>query len=348
MGAWVDYFVPKDETVSSFCDLIESNSRHMWSWREDGPFLQPSYATTNYQWGGSALHWPMDDRDFLPYWAESGGTGGCCHSAKDPVEVAGWGHTFQLHVKARSPAQPVNETWRTIAETDGSVNLVAAAYTNGLVRRSGELFVSRCGAYADVTGAFMLKIEQGGHTDYLIAATETSTVCDALAAHTSYKWAPSEAGPWIKPHYHATVHTVAADSFFKGFDGSVRHSVWGGMEAIKMSLRRYEEPARPTLPNASAATWVTVMDVAGDYTVLDEVIVGGYLAPNGSQAVEPCAAFDAYGTDFVVRVTMGTWVDYFKPRTSGSDAALSLCDMLTSRSRHLWADSEDGDFMLPT
>ena len=59
-------------------------------------------------------------------------------------------------------------------------------------------------------------------------------------------------------------------------------------------------------------------------------------------AQAPCSKFDAWGS-WVVRLTMGDYVDYFKP-SAGSD----LCGMLTSNSNHLWSGGWRGTFVTPT
>lgn len=56
-----------------------------------------------------------------------------------------------------------------------------------------------------------------------------------------------------------------------------------------------------------------------------------------------CADFDAWGTDLVLRLTMGDFEDYFVP---ANDSA-TLCDMLLAANKHRWSEGDGGPFLVP-
>lgn len=59
--------------------------------------------------------------------------------------------------------------------------------------------------------------------------------------------------------------------------------------------------------------------------------------------VMPCTSYLGYGDRVVVRVRMGLFVDYFKPKVGST-----LCSMLESNTQHLWSSRADGGFISPT
>lgn len=58
--------------------------------------------------------------------------------------------------------------------------------------------------------------------------------------------------------------------------------------------------------------------------------------------IAPCGPFESIAAQPVVRLRMGSVVDFFRP--SGTN---SLCQMLTSNSRHQWSASPTGTFVTP-
>ena len=70
--------------------------------------------------------------------------------------------------------------------------------------------------------------------------------------------------------------------------------------------------------------------------------VGGKTHGSGD-FILPCGLYDHWGSDFVMRLTMGEVVDYFAPR----EDSFTLCDMLTSNINHLWSPQEAGPFVQP-
>ena len=58
----------------------------------------------------------------------------------------------------------------------------------------------------------------------------------------------------------------------------------------------------------------------------------------------PCWQYEAWGSNFVMKLEMGEITEYFRPR----DDSLELCDMLTSNINHLWSGTWDGVYSQPT
>lgn len=86
MGAVRDLFKPVEG--STFCQMLQSNDRHQWSY--DGvEWATPGSHANDKNNGGSVNYWPRDkgragdNRIFLSYWGIEHGslTGGCCSTS---------------------------------------------------------------------------------------------------------------------------------------------------------------------------------------------------------------------------------------------------------------------------
>lgn len=106
MGAVRDHFKPVEG--ATFCEMLQSNDKHQWSYN-GAEWVTPDFHTgTNY--GGSDAYWPRDkgragdNRRYLSYWGITHGslTGGCCSTStalpttssalRRGKDQPGWGH----------------------------------------------------------------------------------------------------------------------------------------------------------------------------------------------------------------------------------------------------------------
>ena len=118
MGDVVDFFRPST-LGHTFCDVVTSYSRHMWSSNEGGPFLTPPRYSNHL--GGCQSGWPTSDdaaargvtndgRNYISFWGEAQGAshaGGCCFDGAldDNGVVSGntWGLPFKMSVRRTQP-----------------------------------------------------------------------------------------------------------------------------------------------------------------------------------------------------------------------------------------------------
>lgn len=112
MGAVFDYFKPIDGETS-FCDMLTSNDKHLWS-PNGVDWQQPTYANaaqgSGKVLGGSSDAWPRvnvgnDERDLLSMWGYMDGAerGGCCSRSKKVASTTGhnggtdaWAQDFDM------------------------------------------------------------------------------------------------------------------------------------------------------------------------------------------------------------------------------------------------------------
>ena len=101
MGSAVDYVRPVAGTT--FCEMLNSFSRHQVSKSAVGGFVTPSYYTAHL--GGSQSGWPSangwDERNYAPsFWGHDAGYigDGCCHGMQDGSDTAAWGRGFDIYI----------------------------------------------------------------------------------------------------------------------------------------------------------------------------------------------------------------------------------------------------------
>ena len=143
-----DFFKPVEGSKASFCELISSHDKHLWSANGGGlashihddfaaqantGWLQPEYSQLKELnvLGGSNESWPMqiDGRKYLGIWG--GYKGGCCHTAsnlyRDPdgngVDDGGWSQEFEIHVLE---VPPKNAGLPNVARDDADETLFRA------------------------------------------------------------------------------------------------------------------------------------------------------------------------------------------------------------------------------
>jgi len=81
----------------------------------------------------------------------------------------------------------------------------------------------------------------------------------------------------------------------------------------------------------------------GSQTISTSFYTNGYGTAAGANYATPCGKFDlASYPNAVIRVTMGSIVDYFQAK-----AAKSLCDMLTTQNSFSYAPNADGPWVTP-
>ena len=94
MGSVVDYFKPVEG--KTYCEMLQSNKLHQWS-SNGKQWVIPLYYPVHF--GGSAINYPADGRDFLSFWGFGAGAnnnqGGCCHNSYS--DVAQWLKPFNMY-----------------------------------------------------------------------------------------------------------------------------------------------------------------------------------------------------------------------------------------------------------
>jgi len=80
----------------------------------------------------------------------------------------------------------------------------------------------------------------------------------------------------------------------------------------------------------------------GTLHISESTYINGLGALGDSNFAEAASNYDLYGDDVIIKVTMGDYIDYFKP-TSGN----TLEDMLASHDKHLWSSAVNGVFIAP-
>lgn len=147
MGAVLDYFKPIDGETS-FCDMLTSNDKHLWS-PNGVDWQQPTYANATQGsgkvLGGSSDAWPRDkvgndERDLLSMWGDMDGAklGGCCSRSKKVASTTGhnggtdtWAQDFDMWYVDLKTSTTTSTTIATNAETANPTPATTTTTANG-------------------------------------------------------------------------------------------------------------------------------------------------------------------------------------------------------------------------
>ncbi|MFA5434405.1 MAG: fibrinogen-like YCDxxxxGGGW domain-containing protein, partial [Candidatus Paceibacterota bacterium] len=90
--------------------------------------------------------------------------------------------------------------------------------------------------------------------------------------------------------------------------------------------------------------WARVAKFGSAYNITGLVYTNGFATASSAEYAHPCALFNSFGNNFVLRINMGQVKDYFKPTNN-----YTLCQMITeSPGTHFqWASTLNGTFQTP-
>jgi hypothetical protein len=90
--------------------------------------------------------------------------------------------------------------------------------------------------------------------------------------------------------------------------------------------------------------WTRVAKFGSTYNITGLVYTNGFATASSAEYAHPCALFNSFTSNFVLRINMGQVKDYFK-----STSNYNLCQMITEfpTTHFQWASTPNGIFQTP-
>eukprot|EP00927_Polykrikos_kofoidii_P008575 TRINITY_DN13570_c0_g1_i1.p1 TRINITY_DN13570_c0_g1~~TRINITY_DN13570_c0_g1_i1.p1 ORF type:complete len:391 (-),score=67.01 TRINITY_DN13570_c0_g1_i1:86-1258(-) len=212
------------------------------------------------------------------------------------------------------------------------------AWVTADVRADKDFWRDRCALFEskDTSITASLKVVMGLQTDFFKPVNNTGW-CEMLLSRDKHVWS-ADARTWLQPSYYTEGdYFGGSEQGWPATNGDTREflTFWGSNGDSKGGCctesggtdqeNSWNQPFLLTICNRCAGL----------------AVVSGYSSSNKDYWDGLCSSGALPPTATMIRVTVGSTVDYFKPVPS-----VSICEMLQSHQKHLW--SPDGiNFVRP-